>query len=161
MHAPDDAMTYPALTIRQPWAGLIALGRKTIETRTWRLDPRLWRGDDTVALAIHAGQGVARSPAAQDALALIGDHPLLHVAGAVIALGLLERCRAMVPADETAALCGYLPGMWAWCFRPGAVYSLRRPLSVRGGQGIWWIDLGSEIGLGDVVLETEEMQLEV
>lgn len=37
-----------ALTIRQPWASLIALGVKTIETRSWKTD---YRGP----LAIHAG----------------------------------------------------------------------------------------------------------
>lgn len=37
-----------ALTIRQPWASLIALGVKTILTRSWRTD---YRGP----LAIHAG----------------------------------------------------------------------------------------------------------
>lgn len=31
-----------ALTVRQPWASLIATGAKTIETRWWRTD---WRGD--------------------------------------------------------------------------------------------------------------------
>ena len=42
---PPDAR---ALTIRQPWASLIALGVKTIETRGWRTD---YRGP----LVIHAG----------------------------------------------------------------------------------------------------------
>ena len=37
-----------ALTIRQPWASLIALGVKTIETRSW---PTRYRGP----IAIHAG----------------------------------------------------------------------------------------------------------
>lgn len=37
-----------ALTIRQPWASLIALGVKTIETRSWRTN---YRGP----IAIHAG----------------------------------------------------------------------------------------------------------
>lgn len=38
-----------ALTIRQPWASLIALGVKTIETRSW---PTKYRGP----IAIHAGK---------------------------------------------------------------------------------------------------------
>ncbi len=38
-----------ALTVRQPWASLIAVGVKTIETRSWRTE---YRGP----LAIHAGQ---------------------------------------------------------------------------------------------------------
>lgn len=47
-----------ALTIYQPWASLIALGAKTIETRSWRTS---YRGP----LAIHAGT----------TLALLGDAP--------------------------------------------------------------------------------------
>ena len=43
---PDDARV---LTVRQPWASLIALGVKTIETRSWRTD---YRGP----LVIHAGK---------------------------------------------------------------------------------------------------------
>ena len=31
-----------ALSVKQPWASLIASGQKTIETRTWRTD---YRGD--------------------------------------------------------------------------------------------------------------------
>ena len=43
---PPDART---LTNRQPWASLIALGVKTIETRSWRTDHR-------GPLVIHAGK---------------------------------------------------------------------------------------------------------
>lgn len=38
----------PVLTLRQPWATLVALGVKTIETRSWRTNHR-------GPLAIHAG----------------------------------------------------------------------------------------------------------
>lgn len=41
-----------ALTIRQPWASLIALGVKTIETRSWRA-PQALIGQ---TIAIHAGK---------------------------------------------------------------------------------------------------------
>ena len=42
-----------ALSITQPWATLIAIGAKTIETRSWST---LYRGD----LAIHAAKGFPR-----------------------------------------------------------------------------------------------------
>ena len=48
---PPDAR---ALTIRQPWASLIALGVKTIETRSWST---AYRGP----LVIHAGKAVPAS----------------------------------------------------------------------------------------------------
>jgi len=47
-----------ALTIRQPWASLIALGVKTIETRSWRA-PQSLIGQ---TIAIHAGKLVALLP---------------------------------------------------------------------------------------------------
>ena len=40
---------YKAITIRQPWAGLIAVGEKIYETRSW---PTKYRGP----IAIHAGK---------------------------------------------------------------------------------------------------------
>ena len=46
------AFRVKALTIRQPWATLIALGVKTIETRSWRA-PQALIGQ---TLAIHAGK---------------------------------------------------------------------------------------------------------
>jgi hypothetical protein len=39
-----------ALTLTQPWATLVAIGAKTIETRSW---PTSYRGP----LAIHAAKG--------------------------------------------------------------------------------------------------------
>jgi hypothetical protein len=48
-----------AITIRQPWATLIALGVKTFETRAWV--PRNERGEQYTGLvAIHAGRSYAR-----------------------------------------------------------------------------------------------------
>ena len=52
----DSDTTLSALTVRQPWAGLIARGEKRFETRSWA-PPKLLVGQ---RLAIHAGQ--ARLP---------------------------------------------------------------------------------------------------
>lgn len=37
----DEPTTLPAISLWQPWASLIALGAKTIETRSWRAPARL------------------------------------------------------------------------------------------------------------------------
>ena len=47
-----------AITLHQPWASLIALGIKTVETRSWPA-PALLVGQ---AIAIHAGKRVVRKP---------------------------------------------------------------------------------------------------
>ena len=47
-----------AITLHQPWASLIALGLKTVETRSWPAPIRLVGQ----TIAIHAGKRVVRKP---------------------------------------------------------------------------------------------------
>ena len=47
-----------AITLHQPWASLIALGVKTVETRSWPAPARLMGQ----TIAIHAGKRVVRKP---------------------------------------------------------------------------------------------------
>lgn len=54
-----------ALTIRQPWASLIAVGAKSIETRSW---PTKYRGE----LLIHAG--LVRPERGEDAPKWVGPY---------------------------------------------------------------------------------------
>jgi len=49
----SDKYTGKALSIRQPWAWLIANGYKDIENRTWKSDHRGWT-------MIHAGKKIDR-----------------------------------------------------------------------------------------------------
>lgn len=48
--------TYPTLSIRQPWAGLLALGIKPVENRTWSASPHYYGKE----FLIHAGKQVDR-----------------------------------------------------------------------------------------------------
>ena len=50
----EKAATTKTLTIAQPWATLVAIGAKQIETRSWQTN---YRGD----IAIHAGKGLVAS----------------------------------------------------------------------------------------------------
>ena len=50
----ETTATTKALTIAQPWATLVAIGAKQIETRSWQTN---YRGD----IAIHAGKGLVAS----------------------------------------------------------------------------------------------------
>ncbi len=47
-----------AITLHQPWASLITLGVKTVETRSWPAPERLLGQ----TIAIHAGKRVVRNP---------------------------------------------------------------------------------------------------
>lgn len=79
-----------ALSVKQPWANLIANGQKSIETRLWPTD--------------HRG----------DLLIVSSKLPAIAPAGCAVAVVRLVDCRPMTRADEPAACCPYYPGAWAW-----------------------------------------------
>lgn len=82
-----------ALTVRQPWASLIAAGRKVIEVRTWRTDHR-------GPIVIHAAS------AATGCAACERKGWTLDVSGGVL------RCDACSPLsdDDAAILAGWSRG---------------------------------------------------
>ena len=101
-----------ALTIRQPWASMIADGRKTIETRTRQIS---YRGP----LAIVAGK-----TADIDACARFRIPPTTMPLGRILAVADLAGCRPMTEDDNAAAmteypsaLAGIIPGMYAWILK--------------------------------------------
>ncbi len=100
-----------ALSLRQPWASLIADGRKTIETRTWRTR---YRGP----LAIHAS---ARPYA---------DLPT----GGIVAVAWLYGCRPMEEADEDAACIALYKGAHAWLLANVEPVAL---IPCKGMLGLW------------------------
>ncbi len=144
------------LTIRQPWASLIAVGAKTIETRPFRTD---YRGP----LAIHAGLHV---PSQDDMLLIDGsdgrDGRLLPL-GAVVAVCDLVDVVPIVDEWPDDGACirqfddgetllyrkghGYgddigdqlpfgdfTPGRYAWLLDD--VRPLRTPVPMKGAQGL-------------------------
>jgi ASCH domain len=93
--APDAAVSLYALSIRQPWAGLIVAGRKRIEVRTW---PANWRGP----LLVHAAKTRDERPNAErhvtpDLAALCA------LAGGVIGRVELIECREYRTREAFAA----------------------------------------------------------
>jgi activating signal cointegrator 1 len=147
-----------ALSITQPWATLIARGRKRIETRSWRTAY-------TGPLAIHASQGFplwARSLCFDDVIyrALFDrtvmddlrkgwDHASSVAAlprGAVIATARLTICEATdsARAEDILANVGtpdewhfgdYSPGRWMWVLADAQ--QLPEPVPARGSLGMW------------------------
>jgi hypothetical protein len=125
------------LTLLQPWAGLVALGAKRIETRSWR-NP--YRG----LVAIHAGRGRAADPLFVDVCAAAGyvaatAPSVIHARGAVVAIA---RIADMVPAATHAypslmefRLGDYSPGRWAWLLED--LRPLDQFVECRGLQGLW------------------------
>lgn len=138
-----------AITLTQPWATLVALGAKKIETRSWATD---YRGP----IAIHAAKNLApiggaaglvqfwwREPFRQ-ALETAGytaelDHELPR--GTVVAVADLvgvvpseDAVRAGLTDDERA-FGDFTAGRYAWVLEH--VVALPRPIACRGAQGLW------------------------
>ncbi|MBI3852035.1 MAG: ASCH domain-containing protein [Verrucomicrobia bacterium] len=107
-----------ALSVKQPWANLIASGEKTIETRTWPTD---YRGE---------------------LLIVSSRTPPIEPAGCALALVKLVDCRPMERRDEMAACCPIYPNAFSWVFR-----EIRRikPFEVRGQLGIYEVEVPNEL----------------
>jgi hypothetical protein len=148
------------LTLTQPWASLVAIGAKRIETRSWATD---YRGQ----LAIHAGKGLAgmseaemwdmalsepfRTALARSALMNPGRMPRGEIVAVVevadclptgrLASG-LEVPRHCSRTDEIwqlteweRAFGDYGPGRYGWLLAD--VRPLPTPIPYRGALGLW------------------------
>ena len=140
-----------ALTLHQPWASLVALGVKTIETRSWKTD---YRGP----LAIHAGlawpkanRQFAAGDYVKDALDLYhidAADPMLAwprgvVLGTVDLLDVVStdwdylyewlRTRPVVEL----ALGDFTVGRFMWVTEPTRRRRLARPVYAMGERGLW------------------------
>jgi len=112
---------YMAISVKQPWANMIASGEKTIETRTWAT---AYRGD---------------------LLIVSSKKPRIAPAGCVVAIAELTDCRPMTLADEHAARCPVYPRSYAWVLRN--IRALR-PFPVRGQLGLYEVEIPSAEGMG-------------
>ncbi|WMT42469.1 ASCH domain-containing protein [Paenibacillus sp. D2_2] len=149
------------ITIRQPWATLVALGEKQFETRSWRTD---YRGE----LAIHAGKAVDKTICLLEPYRSILQQHGYAIdqlpTGAIIAVGRLERCLSVEVNWGTFAILSeddyrvegteyvfgdYTEGRYVW--KLDKMRSLERPLSATGRLGLWNLP-------DDLLLDTNEIQ---
>ena len=151
-----------AITLHQPWASLIALGIKTVETRSWPA-PALLVGQ---TIAIHAGKRVVRQPGEnieQELRAHLGedwhgDIPAGRVVATAILVG-MARVAHINPltghavhdlSTETGCAVGlgrtradtwgdFSPGRWLWFL--AEVKPLPESVPAVGHQSFWlWND---------------------
>lgn len=132
-----------ALSLTQPWATLLAIGAKHIETRGWKTH---YRG----SMAIHASKGFpadCRALCAQEpfltALA-IGVHGFKALwqnlpLGCVLAIGelfdVVKITAANGPGEPERSFGDYTPGRYAWHFRN--VVPLDKPVPAKGMLQLW------------------------
>lgn len=147
------------LTLTQPYATLIALEEKHIETRSWHTT---FRGP----LAIHAGKGLAPVGGVPGLIDLCSTEPFLSVLksagiidggirkdrlplGAIIAtcelvdivstnqlpVGWRRGSHAWWFTEQERAFGDYSPNRYAWLL--GNVQPLKTPIPAKGAQGLW------------------------
>ncbi len=99
-----------AISVKQPWANLIASGSKTIETRTWMTK---YRGP---------------------LLIVSSKKPSIYPAGCAVALVDLVDCRVMESDDVDNAYCPIYPKAKAWVLE-----NIRRvkPILVKGALSVF------------------------
>lgn len=108
------------LTVRQPWAGLIATGQKDVENRTW-MPPLALVGK---RIGIHAGR-VDHAYDHPD----YTDHDLCHVRGLIIATVRLDDV-----VDDSSSEWA-IQGAYHWILAEPRL--ARRPAVTRGYLGLW------------------------
>jgi len=150
------------LTLTQPWAALIAIGAKQIETRSWYTD---YRGP----LAIHAAKGLQSVGGKRGFCDLVWSQPFALVLfpgwrdadnddtvrafefGAIVATCELVCCknislgsrygwhgvagRDWEMTDQERAFGDYTPGRYAWLL--ANVRKLPEPIPCKGSLGLW------------------------
>jgi len=108
-----------AISVKQPWASMIAAGEKTVETRRWATG---YRGPIAIVSC---------------------KKPPIVPAGCVLAVADLVDCRPMCKKDEAAARCAVYPGAYAWVLRN--IRSIE-PFPVRGRLGLYEVDVADRTG---------------
>jgi activating signal cointegrator 1 len=145
-----------ALSLTQPWATLVAIGAKRIETRSWSTP---YRGP----VAIHASKGFPR-----DCQQLCYEHPFVDVllhrfngpcdlpVGSIVAI---SRLTGVFPTARLAAveqwIGGLLPherafgnysrGRYGWLL--SEVQALPEPICCKGALGLWTVPADIEARL--------------
>lgn len=110
-----------AISVKQPWANMIAEGEKTIETRTWSTG---YRGE---------------------ILIVSSKEPDIPPAGYALAVATLVDCRPMSVLDEPAAQCRKTPKAIAWILEN--VRRIKKPFPVQGELRVFEVNVSGLLEL--------------
>ena len=140
-----------ALTLYEPFARLVGVGVKSVETRSWGTSYRgplaihaAKKWDDEVCADIERVRADLKKCWAlcglglrDDQKAMLYDLPWRDGLGCVLAVVNMVDCRPMVEApDRVEELFGsFGPGRWGWVFR--GVEPLPSPIPCRGNRMLW------------------------
>jgi activating signal cointegrator 1 len=128
------------LSLLQPWATLVVMGHKKLETRSWTTR---YRGP----LLIHASKGrsgelIADEPPFQKYIKEFNSLPFGAIIGSVNLDHILKVEELFLSADEMnrmtleeRAFGDYTPGRYVWQFSNALPF--RKPTPVRGSLNLW------------------------
>lgn len=124
-----------ALTLSQPWAELVAAGRKRYETRSWSTK---YRGPLVIHAAAKGSSGIS-AVVLRAMAASWGFDPRVPFGAAVAVCELVD----VHPVEEVYPRIGaeerefgdYSPGRYAW--ELAGVRRLETPVPARGALGLW------------------------
>jgi hypothetical protein len=148
--AEEECGNVKCITLCQPWASLVALGAKRMDTRSWRT---WYRGP----LLIHAARAFpkrARDLCKQEPFATVlveagYTHPLsglvdpaLLPLGVILAVCNLKHCTRigtpginLPPPEPERSFGDYTAGRYAWILSD--VQPLLKPITAHGSMGLW------------------------
>lgn len=125
-----------ALSLLQPWAQLIADGRKKIETRSWQAAPAMLKIGDLYVICASARMSADDQWAALEFGYTPDDMPVF-TKGAALCVVRHKGCyptEVIVQAEkfteEEESYGNYGPGRWGWMLE--LVHVLERPIPVKG-----------------------------
>ena len=130
------------LSLHQPWASLVMVGAKTIETRSWP-PPKGLIGKK---LAIHATKKIVQIQEHLYPLYNRGvknrlgeDWTNTLPTGAIVAIATVQKAIQMTtenfPKGEELLYGEYAIGRWMWYLKD--IIPVNPPIPARGHQGIW------------------------
>ena len=133
-----------ALSVKQPYAALLATGQKTLEVRSMRTN---YRGAVVICASkklhenydyYNVDKGVCYLLSGDKGFAYDIDFDLLHHSGQAIAFANLVDVRLMRPEDESLTGCEYACGFYVWVFENPR---LIEPQYITGQLGIFALDI--------------------
>ena len=107
---------WKAISLKQPWANLVASGKKTIETRKWTTG---YRGPLIICSS---------------------RIPKIEPAGYALCVAELYHIEPMRKEHEKAACIKVYPGAYSWFLRN--IRALKNPVPVKGRLGIFDLNFG-------------------
>lgn len=115
-----------AISIKQPWAGLIAQGKKRLEIRSWQTH---FRGDILIC--------ASAKPDLKTGFSInLNQYPF--ITGNAICIAELYHVEPFLNEHEAAALCNFNYGLFAWHLR-----NIRQiePFAVKGKLNFFNVEL--------------------